>query len=94
MLFLLWRGTKGMGQAAEFDSRFKDRLWRLTAAATLMGAALWILAPIFAPLSQAGDLIRFLGVTLLCLLGLVAYGAAGVALKAFTIADFRKTFRR
>ena len=94
MLFLLWRGAKGMGEAAEFDARFKDRLWRMIVAAILMGAALWVLSLALAPLATSGDLIRFLGVTILCFGGLAVYGVAGLALKAFTLTDLRATFRK
>ncbi len=94
MLFLLWRGARGMGDAARFDDRFRDRLWRMIVAAVLMGAALFLLQRLLAPLAASGDLVRFIGVILLCLGGVAAYAAAGLALKAFTLSDLRTTFRR
>jgi putative peptidoglycan lipid II flippase len=94
MLFLLWRGAAGMGDAAQFDARFKDRLWRIIAAAVAMGGVLWVAGWALSPLAQGSDLIRFLAVVLLCVVGMAAYGVAGTALRAFTIADLRSALRR
>ncbi len=83
-----------MGDAAQFDKRFKDRLWKIIAAALIMGIVLWGIGRALVPLTEGSDLIRFLAVVILCSAGMVAYGIAGIALKAFTLADLRTTFRR
>ncbi|MEO1705100.1 MAG: murein biosynthesis integral membrane protein MurJ, partial [Pseudomonadota bacterium] len=41
MTWLLWRGSRGMGAAAELDARFWGRLPRIVAASLIMGAMLW-----------------------------------------------------
>ena len=93
MLALLWAGSRGMGEAATFDARFRSRLWRIVAAALLMGVALWIGQLLFAPLLTSRGL-RFLGLFLLVLLGLASYAAAGLGLGAFRGEDLRSAFRR
>ena len=41
MVFLLRRGARGFGDVAQFDARFKSRVWRMVLASLIMGAALW-----------------------------------------------------
>lgn len=94
MLYLLWRGARGMDDAARFDDRFKDRLWRMLMAAFVMGFVLWGADALLRPLAEGRDLIRFVGVTLLCLAGLASYAAAGLFLRAFTVSDLRAAFKR
>ncbi|MCV6594325.1 MAG: murein biosynthesis integral membrane protein MurJ [Silicimonas sp.] len=94
MLALLWWGARNMGEAARFDSRFKTRLTRILAAALVMGAVLWILDRLIAPQEIGSDLLRFAAVMGLCLTGAAAYGAAGLALKAFTLQDLKGAVKR
>ncbi|OZA04898.1 MAG: murein biosynthesis integral membrane protein MurJ, partial [Rhodobacterales bacterium 17-64-5] len=41
MVWQLWRGSRGMGDAARLDERFLYRLPRIIAASVLMGVVLW-----------------------------------------------------
>ncbi len=95
MLALLWWGARDMGDAAQFDARAKSRFGRIILASAIMGAALWLgerylLAPFLAADSGA----KYLGLFLLCLFGMVVYAIAGIAARAFTMADLKATFRR
>ncbi len=93
MAWLLWRGTRGMGAAAAFDARFRDRVWRIILASLAMGALLWAAA------YGAGDAFgagaqRYLALALLVALGLLAYALAARALGAFTVAELRAALKR
>jgi putative peptidoglycan lipid II flippase len=93
MVWLLWRGSRDMGQAAEFDARFLDRLWRIVLASLAMGIALfalkWVLAPMFEPGAQ-----RYFALTILVVLGGASYFIAGRAFKAFSFADLKSALKR
>jgi putative peptidoglycan lipid II flippase len=93
MVWLLWRGSRGMGDAASPDAQFRRRLPRILAASALMGAALaaagWLLAP---ALSDPGW--RYAALAVLVGTGLATYAAAGVALGAFSPRDLRGLSRR
>jgi putative peptidoglycan lipid II flippase len=93
MLWFLVIYARGMGEAARFDDRFKRRAWRILAASLLMGAGLWLGQALLVPMLNAGAL-KFLALALLVAWGMAVYFAAGVALGAFTLADFRGAVRR
>lgn len=93
MVWQLMRGGRGFGDVARFDARFHRRLWRICAAAAVMGAVLWGAAALLAPaLGLAGW--RWLALVALIAIGSVAYFAAGQALGAFRLAEFRAAMRR
>ena len=94
MLALLCVNRTGMGDAAQFDARLTDRLWRILGAALIMGIALWGMQ-IALPLGgDTGSFLRLLSVLLLCIAGAAVYGGAGLLLKAFTLGELRSAFRR
>lgn len=93
MVLLLWRGSRGMGAAAAADARLRARLWRMAAAAAVMGGVLWLAAgALSGPLAAPG--LRYGALALLVTLGGAAYFAAGFALGAFRPADFAGALRR
>ncbi len=93
MAALLWRGSRGMGEAATLDDRFRARVWRILAASAVMGAVLWGAAQgMESWLATSG--VRYLALTLLVGLGIVSYGIAGQVLGAFRASEFRAAFRR
>lgn len=85
----LWWGSRKMGDAARPDARLLSRLPRIIAASALMGAVLWFAADRMAPMLQPTG-HRYIGLTLLCLLGFAAYGLAAFALGAARPSDFRR----
>ncbi|MEM1065383.1 MAG: murein biosynthesis integral membrane protein MurJ [Pseudomonadota bacterium] len=93
MAWLLWRGTRSMGAAAEFDAQFRGRLWRIVLASLAMGALLWGAAYGASHLFDAGAQ-RYLALALLVALGLVGYAVAARALGAFTVAELRAALKR
>ena len=93
MVWQLSRGARDMGDVARFDARFANRLWRICAASAVMGAALWaanlLLTPWLAiPYLRVAVLAALIGI------GVVAYGIAGQALGAFSLAELRGIVRR
>ncbi|WP_050929100.1 murein biosynthesis integral membrane protein MurJ [Aestuariivita boseongensis] len=93
MVWLLWRGTRAMGDVARFDDRFRARLPRIVAASVLMGLALWGMSVWLAPvLAQAG--LRWLGLLALILAGMAVYFSVGHLIGAFRLGEFRRALRR
>ncbi|WP_372839822.1 murein biosynthesis integral membrane protein MurJ, partial [Phaeovulum sp.] len=93
MVAQLWYGSRTMGDAAATDARLRDRLWRIIAAAVLMGVVLWFAAGFAAPmLAMHGA--RYVALGALVVLGLVVYFGSGLALGAFRPSDFRSALRR
>ncbi|WP_426035759.1 murein biosynthesis integral membrane protein MurJ [Cypionkella sp. TWP1-2-1b2] len=89
----LWLGTKRMGDAARFDTRFRSRAPLIIIAAIVMGFAL------YAAQAALGDMLashgwRYAGLALLIAVGGLTYYAAGTAIGAFKLSDFRKLRRR
>ncbi|WP_210527985.1 murein biosynthesis integral membrane protein MurJ [Rubellimicrobium arenae] len=93
MVWQLWRGARGMGDAARIDDRLRGRLPRILAASALMGVVLWGAAHLLdGPLHAPG--VRYLALALVCGLGIVTYFGAAVALGAIRGSDLRGALRR
>ncbi|MCB1388038.1 MAG: murein biosynthesis integral membrane protein MurJ, partial [Rhodobacteraceae bacterium] len=93
MVWQLWSGSRGMGEAARFDDRLRDRAPRIVLASVILGVALaammWAMAPLFGLPGW-----RYLALLALVLGGMVAYFGAGAAIGAFRISDFTGAMRR
>ncbi|MDC0739019.1 murein biosynthesis integral membrane protein MurJ [Cognatishimia sp. SS12] len=92
MVAMLALGARQFGVAAQLDTRFKTRIWRICLAALIMGAALLALflgfrAAFFAP----G--LRYLALTCLVLIGGVVYFGAGQILGAFKLSEIKRAGR-
>jgi len=93
MVLLLWRGSRGMGDAAHIDARFHDRLWRIVAASLVMGAVLWAGQWLLQNwLATSG--LKVIALALLVFGGMAVYGFAGHVLRAFRLSDFQRAMRR
>jgi len=82
-----------MGDAARFDARFRSRLPRILLASLVMGAALWGGTLLLGPMLGIQGW-RYAGLAALVAIGIAAYAAAGLAIGAFRIADFRAALSR
>jgi putative peptidoglycan lipid II flippase len=93
MVVLLSYGARGMGDVARFDPRFHARIWRIIAAALMMGVVLWsamvVMSPFFA---MAGW--RYLALLGLIMVGIVSYFGIGQMIGAFRLGEFRRAFQR
>jgi len=92
-VFLLWRGSRQMGHAAHFDTRFKQRLWRIIGASEGMGVVLigaaWILDPwLNTPTIRYGALALLVGI------GISSYFGIGQMIGAFRLGEIRQALRR
>lgn len=93
MAWQLWRGARAMGPEAAFDTRLRSRLPRILAAVAVMAAVLgglsWALdAALATPTLRYGALAALVGA------GIASYFAAGFALGAFRMSEFRAALRR
>jgi len=93
MVVLLMRGARTMDDAAQFDDRFKARIWRIGAAALGMGAILFVAAATLSPLFELATW-RYLALLALVLTGVISYFGLGHLLGAFRLSEFRRTLRR
>ena len=93
MVIMLWLGSRPMGDVAQFDTRYRDRVWRICAASAVMGVALWGAARVLSDLLVA-DYWRYGALALLVLTGIVVYFAVGQIIGAFKMSEFRQAIRR
>ncbi len=93
MAWLLWRGSRGMGEAAHLDARLARRLPRIIVAAILMGVILWAGNLILAPLFVYGG-ADTLALAILVILGIVSYFGIGHLIGAVRLAELRRALRR
>jgi putative peptidoglycan lipid II flippase len=93
MVWQLWRGVRGMGDAARMDARLRHRLPRIALASGVMGAVLWGLSEALAPmLATAG--LRYGALALLVFGGIITYFGTGGLIGAFRMSDFGSALRR
>ncbi|KPP84203.1 MAG: peptidoglycan lipid II flippase MurJ [Rhodobacteraceae bacterium HLUCCA08] len=92
MVFLLWRGARGMGDAGRFDDRFRKRLPGILAASATMGAVLLGATFLMADWLQTPTL-RYGALALLVGIGGLAYFAAGPIFGGFRLSEFRRALR-
>ena len=93
MVWLLYRGSRDMGDAARFDDRFKSRLWRIILASALMGGVLMLGVLLVGPaLGLAG--VRYAALAFIVLLGMGSYFGLGQLLGAFRLSEFKAAVRR
>lgn len=93
MVVLLWRGSRGMGDAARLDARFVRSLPRIVAASALMGGVLHAGALALDPaLGLAGW--RYAALAGLVMTGITVYFTAAHFLGALPLADVRRALRR
>ncbi len=93
MVFLLHYGARQYGDVARFDTRFRNRIWRMVIASFVMGIVLWGAAAALQPF-LALAWWRALALTGLIAIGVVTYFGAGQLLGAFHLAEFKAALRR
>ena len=93
MVFLLWSGSRKMGDAARFDKRFRKRIIGILAAAALMGIILFTAQLALNPMFGAGAW-RYLALALLIGIGIISYFGIGQMIGAFKLSEFRRSLRR
>lgn len=93
MVILLWRGSRGMGEAARLDARFRDRFWRMIASTAIMVVSLVAMNRLLASaLADSGS--RYGALALLVGGGIAAYFAAAHFTGALGLGEIRRIVRR
>ncbi|WP_417271420.1 murein biosynthesis integral membrane protein MurJ [Celeribacter sp.] len=91
MVWLLWRGTKGMGEAVTADARLRARTPRILLASALMGGYVYgvniLLAPVY-------DVSRGLAVFIMVSSGIAVYFAAAYAIGVMKLSDLKAAVKR
>lgn len=93
MVWLLWRGTRDMGDAARYDARFKKRFWKILLASLLMGGILVGAVLLVGP-ALGMETVRYAALAFVVIIGIVGYFAIGQLVGAFRISEFRAAVRR
>ena len=93
MVALLMIGARRMGDVARFDAQLRRRIWRIVAASVVMGGFLWAGNIALSPaLGMPG--VRYIALTALITMGIVAYFIVGNFFGAFKLSEFKKAIRR
>ena len=93
MVYLLWRGRRGMGHAAEFDAVFVVRARRILMASLAMGFCLFVSAWLLQDALAAAEW-RYLALSVLILIGAISYFGIGQAIGALNLPEMRRMMRR
>ena len=93
MVWLLWRGSQTMGDAARFDTRFKSRLWRIMLASVLMGVLLLNTVLLVGPWLGM-ETIRYGALAFVVIIGIIGYFVIGRLIGAFRVSEFKSAMRR
>ncbi len=93
MVWLLWRGSRNMGEAARFDQRFKHRIVRIVMASVLMGGLLWLAVLLVGP-ALGLPVVRYGALALVVAVGIGGYFGLGQLLGAFRLSEFKAALRR
>ena len=93
MVVCLAIGARQFGETVRFDDRFRKRIWRIMAAAAIMGVAL-VLGNSLLETVLNTPWWRVLGLIGLILIGAVSFFGAGQMLGALKMSEFRAAFQR
>ncbi len=93
MVWLLWRGSRRMGEAVRVDDRLRLRTPRIIGASILMGAVIYGLQVLMTPMLYGGA-ERYLGLAVLVVAGLASYAALGRLVGAISVAELRGALQR
>ncbi|WP_353535337.1 murein biosynthesis integral membrane protein MurJ [Cognatishimia sp. WU-CL00825] len=89
MVILLALGARKFGPVAQFDSRFRSRLWRICVASVAMGGVLFVAADLL-DTALTTDSWRYLALAALIVVGSCVYFFAGHVLGAFSLKDLKR----
>lgn len=90
---LLYSGSRGLGDSARFDDRFRARFWRIVLASTLMGGVLWGTVLVLSPLFGMGGW-RYIALIVLISVGVISYFIIAQLVGATRFSDFAGALRR
>ena len=86
-------GARRYGDAAKFDARFHQRIWRILLASATMGVALFLTNDAIQPLLGI-PWWRGLALLILISVGALSYFGVGQAIGAFRLSEFKGALKR
>ena len=92
MVGLLSRGRRSFGEVAQFDDRFRARIWRICAASVAMGVVLFLGEILIGPFFGVPGL-RYAALAILVILGMATYFGFARLFGAFSLKELRGTMR-
>ncbi|WP_299780728.1 murein biosynthesis integral membrane protein MurJ [uncultured Roseobacter sp.] len=93
MVALLRVGAKSYGDVAQFDTRFRSRIWRMVVASAVMGAALWFSNVTLSPFLGI-PWWRALALMVLIGIGMISYFGTAHLIGAIRIGEIRQALGR
>jgi len=93
MVWMLWRGSRAMGPAAQLDRALRQRVLRMLLACATMGLVLWGAMHWAAPVFEMARW-RILALVGLVMLALISYFGSATALGAVNAGDLRRALRK
>ena len=93
MTCMLWFGTRNMGEAARFDTRFFKTVPKLILASAIMGLIVILAQQILGDALYAKGL-RYMALLALVISGAATYGIALLGLKAYSLQEIRAMVKR
>ena len=93
MVGQLWWGARSMGEAAQFDARFKSRTPKIIAASLGMGIILIGAATLMGPLFAMSG-IRYAALAALIALGIGSYFGIAQVIGAFRLSEIKGALKR
>ena len=93
MVWMLWRGSRAMGPAAQLDRALRQRVLRMLLACATMGLVLWGAMHWAAPVFEMARW-RILALVGLVTLALISYFGSATALGAVNAGDLRRALRK
>jgi putative peptidoglycan lipid II flippase len=93
MVWMLWRGSRHMGEAVHLDDRARRRLPRIIVASLLMGLCLWAGNLVLAPMFGRGGADN-LALVILVFIGVVSYFGVAHLVGAVRISELRRSLSR
>ena len=93
MVWLLWRGSRRFGSAAEFEPELMRRLFRIFVASVLMGFVILGLAELWETALNTRRL-RYPTITAIVLAGIVSYFAIAHIIGALNLGELRQILKR
>lgn len=89
MVLQLALGARRFGEVTRFDARFKSKLWRITLASLIMGAALFALAEILSA-ALIADGVRYLALAGLVFAGMAIYFGTAHFIGGINLKELRR----
>jgi len=93
MTCMLWLGTRNMGKAAKFDTRFFKTVPKIILASAIMGLIVILIQQILGDALYTKGL-RYMALLALVISGAAAYGIALLGLKAYSLKEIRAMIKR